>query len=29
MTWIIENEAFANGDILLPVLKSLGKDYIL
>ena len=29
MIWIIENEAFANGDILLPVLKSLGKDYIL
>ncbi len=29
MTWIIENEAFAGGDILLPALKSLGKDYIL
>ena len=29
MTWIIENEAFANGDILLPALKELKKDIIL
>ncbi len=29
MTWIIENEAFAGGDILLPLLKELGKDIIL
>lgn len=29
MTWIIENEAFADGDILLPSLRSLGMDYIL
>lgn len=29
MTWIIENEAFSDGDILLPVLRELGKDIIL
>ena len=29
MTWIIENEAFAGGDILLPALKALKKDIIL
>ena len=29
MTWIIENEAFAGGDILLPALKALNKDVIL
>ena len=29
MTWIIENEAFADGDILLPALKELKKDIIL
>ena len=28
MTWIIENEAFASGDILFPVLKELNKDVI-
>lgn len=29
MTWIIENEAFADGDILLPALEELKKNVIL
>lgn len=29
MTWIIENEAFSGGDILLLALKSMGKNVIL
>ena len=29
MTWIIENDAFPDGDILLPALKDLKKDIIL
>ena len=29
MTWIIENDAFSSGDILLPALKELKKDIIL
>lgn len=29
MNWIIENDAFANGDILLPALKKLNKSYKL
>ena len=29
MTWIIENEAFAGGDILLPALNEMNKDVIL
>lgn len=29
MNWIIENEGFANGDILLPALKKLNKPYII
>lgn len=27
MNWIIEDNGFANGDILLPTLKKLGKTY--
>jgi hypothetical protein len=29
MNWIIEDSGFANGDILLPALKKLGKQYCL
>ena len=29
MTWLIENDAFADGDILLPTLHDLQKDVIL
>lgn len=29
MTWIIENEAFSGGDILLSALRELNKDVIL
>ena len=27
MNWIIENDGFINGDILLPALKKLNKPY--
>mgnify|MGYP007102078750 CR=1 FL=1 len=27
MNWIIENDGFTNGDILLPALKTLNKPY--
>lgn len=29
MNWIIEDSCFSNGDILLPVLKQLGKQYLI
>ncbi len=29
MNWIIEDNGFANGDILLPMLKKLGKSYTI
>ncbi|MBO4638673.1 MAG: hypothetical protein J5710_02855 [Treponema sp.] len=29
MNWIIEDEGFSNGDILLPALKKLNKQYFI
>jgi len=29
MNWIIENDAFSSGDILLPALKKLGRRFVL